>query len=79
MMIPSMSQYASVADYKAANPINQSAFPNDAGHAPYAYTIRKEGQFPRTTFIAVFFYQNEETGRAWKREFDGNNWTLIEK
>lgn len=74
----SMSLYASVADYKAANPINQSTFPDDSSHPPYAHTIIKEGSFPRTSFIAVFFYQDEETGRSWKRTFDGIKWTLID-
>lgn len=33
--------------------------------------IRSEGAYPRTRFIAVFYYPN------CVREFDGSNWTVV--
>jgi hypothetical protein len=54
----------------------QSAYPNDSSIPPFAHIIRKEGDFPRSRFIAVFYYQNEITGESFKRDYDGNIWTL---
>jgi|688.fasta_scaffold590764_4 hypothetical protein len=81
---PSMSMFANQQDYKEfllQEKIKKlraktSAFPNDSSNPPFARTIIKEGNFPATTFIVVFFYQDEETGLQYKRLFDGKNWTL---
>lgn len=52
-----------------------SAYPDDSSNPPFAHTIIKEGK----NFIAVFFYQDEETGKSWQRRYDGKTWTLILK
>jgi len=40
-------------------------------HNLIKHEIRSEGKFPKTTFIAVFYYPD------CVREFDGTRWTVV--